>query len=414
MDTNLLARKRFRKRFGSIPEILDIPNLIEVQKSSYEEFLQRNVDPNKREVIGLQQVLNEIFPISDYAGKATLEFIKYNLEAPKYDVDECKQRGFTYASALKVTLRILRYEIDEENPDQRSFRDSVDDEVYLGDIPLMTDRGTFVFNGIERVVVSQMHRSPGVFFDHDNGKGHPSGKLLYSARIIPMRGSWIDFEFDVKDIMYVRIDRKKKLLASTFFMALQDETKDAKDKKTKPKNRTPEDILNYFYSSVDLTLVDKGWTTIFDEENFNNIRITFDLIDAKNNSVKKKSGSRISLDEAKKMKQEGLKEIFFSNQTIVGKYLAEDIINESTGEIFFEAGDEISETDLENIIKKDIKNIKILNIDHVNIGAALRNTVHADLNLNREEALIDIYKNLRPGEPPTLEAAENLFNNLFF
>ena len=156
---------------------------------------------------------------------------RYNLEAPKYDVDECKQRGFTYASALKVTLRILRYEIDEENPDQRSFRDSVDDEVYLGDIPLMTDRGTFVFNGIERVVVSQMHRSPGVFFDHDNGKGHPSGKLLYSARIIPMRGSWIDFEFDVKDIMYVRIDRKKKLLASTFFMALQDETKDAKDKK---------------------------------------------------------------------------------------------------------------------------------------------------------------------------------------
>ena len=230
METNLLARKRFRKRFGSIPEILDIPNLIEVQKSSYEDFLQRFVEPNKRKDIGLQQVLKEIFPITDYAGKATLEFIKYNLEDPKYDVDECKQRGFTYAAALKVTLRILRYEIDEENPDQKSFRDSVDDEVYLGDIPFMTDKGTFVFNGIERVVVSQMHRSPGVFFDHDKGKGHPSGKLLYSARIIPMRGSWIDFEFDVKDIMYVRIDRKKKMLASTFFMALE-KVLDTKDKK---------------------------------------------------------------------------------------------------------------------------------------------------------------------------------------
>ena len=230
MDTNLLARKRFRKRFGSIPEILDIPNLIEVQKKSYEDFLQRFVEHNKRKNVGLQQVLKEIFPITDYAGKATLEFINYNLESPKYDVDECKQRGFTYAAALRVTLRIQRFEIDEENPDQKTFRDSVDDEVYLGDIPFMTDRGTFVFNGIERVVVSQMHRSPGVFFDHDIGKGHPSGKLLYSARIIPMRGSWIDFEFDVKDIMYVRVDRKKKMLASTFFMALEN-ISDTKDKK---------------------------------------------------------------------------------------------------------------------------------------------------------------------------------------
>ena len=413
MDINLLARKRLRKRFGNIPEILDIPNLIEVQKSSYEEFLQKFVEPNKRENIGLQQVLREIFPITDYSGKATLEFIKYNLEPPKYDVDECKQRGFTYASALKVTLRILRYEIDEDNPDEKSFRDSVDDEVYLGDIPLMTDRGTFVFNGIERVVVSQMHRSPGAFFDHDSGKGHPSGKLLYSARIIPMRGSWIDFEFDVKDIMYVRIDRKKKMLASTFFMALEKKSI-AKDKKDKVQSRKPEDVLNYFYSSFELSAVEKGWVTLFDENYFNNIRITFDLVDAKNRSVIKKSGSRVSLDEAKKLKKEGLKELFLSNQAIVGRYLAEDIINEKTGEIFFEAGDEITDKDLENLEKKNIKNIKLLNVDHANIGAALRNTVHNDLNLNREEALIDIYKNLRPGEPPTLEAAENLFKNLFF
>ena len=414
MDINLLARKRFRKKFGSIPEILEIPNLIEVQKTSYEEFLQRFVEPNKRENMGLQQVLKEIFPITDYAGKATLEFIKYHLETPKYDVDECKIRGFTYASALKVTLRILRYEIDEDNPDQKSFRDAVDDEVYLGDIPLMTDRGTFVFNGIERVVVSQMHRSPGVFFDHDNGKGHPSGKLLYSARIIPGRGSWIDFEFDVKDIMYVRIDRKKKMLASTFFLALEKNSNIKDKKKDKLQSRTQEDILNYFYSNIELSSVEKGWVTSFDENYFNNIRITFDLVDARNRSIKKKSGTRVSLDEAKKLKQEGLKELFFSNQTIIGKYLAEDIINENTGEVIFEAGDEITEKDLQNIEKKNIKKIKVLNIDHVNIGAALRNTIHVDLNLNREEALIDIYKNIRPGEPPTLEAAEKVFHNYFF
>ena len=411
MDTNLLARKRFRKRFGNIPEILNIPNLIEVQKNSYEDFLQSKIDPNKRENIGLQQVLKEIFPITDYQGKATLEFIKYHLEPSKYDVDECKQRGFTYASPLKVTLRILRYEIDEEDPDQKSFRDSVDDEVYLGDIPLMTSRGTFVFNGIERVVVSQMHRSPGVFFDHDNGKGHPSGKLLYSGRIIPMRGSWIDFEFDVKDVMYVRIDRKKKMLASTFFMALK---KDDGEKKSKSVGLSQEEVLNYFYYSSSLTKIDKGWVTSFDPEQYNNIRLSYDLIDSKSRSVKKKSGEKIILDEANKLKKDGLNEIFLSDSVIVGKYLGQDIINEKTGEVYFEAGDEITEKDLDNFEKKNIKNIVILNIDHINYGASLRNTVHSDLNLNRDEALIDIYKNLRPGEPPTLEAAENLFNNLFF
>ncbi len=411
MDTNLLARKRFRKRFGNIPEILNIPNLIEVQKNSYEDFLQSKIDPNKRENIGLQQVLKEIFPITDYQGKATLEFIKYHLEPSKYDVDECKQRGFTYASPLKVTLRILRYEIDEEDPDQKSFRDSVDDEVYLGDIPLMTSRGTFVFNGIERVVVSQMHRSPGVFFDHDNGKGHPSGKLLYSGRIIPMRGSWIDFEFDVKDVMYVRIDRKKKMLASTFFMALK---KDDGEKKSKSVGLSQEEVLNYFYYSSSLTKTDKGWVTSFDPEQYNNIRLSYDLIDSKSRSVKKKSGEKIILDEANKLKKDGLNEIFLSDSVIVGKYLGQDIINEKTGEVYFEAGDEITEKDLDNFEKKNIKNIVILNIDHINYGASLRNTVHSDLNLNRDEALIDIYKNLRPGEPPTLEAAENLFNNLFF
>jgi len=414
METSISSRKRFRKRFGHIKEILDMPNLIEIQRKSYEDFLQIKVDPNKRIDSGLQQVLKEIFPINDYSGKATLEFIKYELEEPKYEVDECKQRGFTYSSGLKVTLRIIRYEIDEEDPEKKTFRDSVDDRVYLGDMPLMTNRGTFVVNGVERVVVSQMHRSPGVFFDHDNGKGHVSGKLLYSARIIPMRGSWIDFEFDVKDILYVRIDRKKKMLASTFFMALPKKEDPSKSKNKISVGMSPEEILGYFYKTTVLNRDEKGWKTNFDISKFNNIKLTNDLINAKNKSVIKKSGTKVTLSEAEKLEKEGLKEIFIPDNSLIGAYVAQDIINTKTGEIFFEAGDEVLEKDLELLNKENINNIHILNIDHVNVGAALRNTIHSDPNINRENALIDIYKNLRPGEPPTTEAAENLFNNLFF
>ena len=410
MNTNLIARTRFRKSFGHIKEILDMPNLIEVQRESYEKFLQSNTDANKRIHFGLQQVLKEIFPIHDYAGKATLEFIKYKLDKPKYDVDECKQRGFTYASGLKVTLRLIRYDIDEEDIEKKMFRDSVDDEVYLGDMPLMTERGTFVVNGVERVVVSQMHRSPGVFFDHDNGKSHVSGKVLYSARIIPMRGSWIDFEFDVKDFLYVRIDRKKKMLASTFFMACKKDTKEKKD----VSGMSPEEILGYFYETTKLVRRNDGWITTFDKAKFNNIKLTNNLINVKNKSVIKKAGSKITLKEAEELEKNGLKEIFFFDKNLIGKYFAKDIINTKTGKIFFEAGDEIDEQNFKLIEENNIENIEILNIDHVNVSAALRNTVHADLNINREEALIDIYRNLRPGEPPTFEAAELMFHNMFF
>ena len=410
MNTNLISRTRFRKSFGHIKEILDMPNLIEVQRESYEKFLQSNTDTNKRIHFGLQQVLKEIFPIHDYSGKATLEFIKYKLDKPKYDVDECKQRGFTYASGLKVTLRLIRYDIDEEDIEKKMFRDSVDDEVYLGDMPLMTERGTFVVNGVERVVVSQMHRSPGVFFDHDNGKSHLSGKVLYSARIIPMRGSWIDFEFDVKDFLYVRIDRKKKMLASTFFMACKKDTKEKKD----VSGMSPEEILGYFYETTKLVRRNDGWITTFDKAKFNNIKLTNNLINVKNKSVVKKAGSKITLKEAEELEKNGLKEIFFFDKNLIGKYFAKDIINTKTGKIFFEAGDEIDEQNFKLIEENNIENIEILNIDHVNVSAALRNTVHADLNINREEALIDIYRNLRPGEPPTFEAAELMFHNMFF
>ena len=410
MNTNLIARTRLRKSFGHIKEILDMPNLIEVQRESYEKFLQSNTDAKKRIHFGLQQVLKEIFPIHDYSGKATLEFIKYKLDKPKYDVDECKQRGFTYASGLKVTLRLIRYDIDEEDIEKKMFRDSVDDEVYLGDMPLMTERGTFVVNGVERVVVSQMHRSPGVFFDHDNGKSHVSGKVLYSARIIPMRGSWIDFEFDVKDFLYVRIDRKKKMLASTFFMACKKDTKEKKD----VSGMSPEEILGYFYETTKLVRRNDGWITTFDKAKFNNIKLTNNLINVKNKSVVKKAGSKITLKEAEELEKNGLKEIFFFDKNLIGKYFAKDIINTKTGKIFFEAGDEIDEQNFKLIEENNIENIEILNIDHVNVSAALRNTVHADLNINREEALIDIYRNLRPGEPPTFEAAELMFHNMFF
>src|ERR671939_85356 len=219
MAISFNSKTRIRKSFGRIPEVAPMPNLIEVQKSSYDHFLQMDVAPEQRAPVGLQEVFKSVFPIKDFSERAQLEFVRYELEEPKYDVDECQQRGITFAAPLKVTLRLVVWDVDEDTG-SRSIRDIKEQDVYMGDMPLMTDKGTFIINGTERVIVSQMHRSPGVFFDHDKGKTHSSGKFLYAARVIPYRGSWLDFEFDAKDICYVRIDRKRKLPASTLLLAL--------------------------------------------------------------------------------------------------------------------------------------------------------------------------------------------------
>ncbi len=424
METSFTGRKRVRKYFGRLAATVDMPNLIEVQKTSYEQFLQRDTDTNNRTDSGLQEVFKSVFPIKDFSERGTLEFVSYNFETPKYDVEECQQRGMTYAAPLKVTLRLVVWDIDEETQ-ARSIRDVKEQDVYMGDMPLMTDNGTFVVNGTERVIVSQMHRSPGVFFDHDKGKTHSSGKFLFAARIIPYRGSWLDFEFDAKDLVYVRIDRRRKLPVTTLLMALDSaETEQLRAKRKvagKPlladeaTGMSPEGVLDYFYDSVDFTRVKKkGWKTGFVGDRLRGVKLTSDLVNAKTNRVAVKAGTKMTPRLIRELTEKGLKEQIVPTEDLIGRYVASDIINDKTGEIYAESGDEITEEVLEVFDGAKIDKIATLAIDHVNVGPYIRNTLAVDKNACREEALIDIYRVMRPGEPPTLDTAEALFRSLFF
>ena len=420
--TALNSRRRFRRNFGSISEVAAMPNLIDVQRTSYELFLQRDIDPEKREDFGLQEVFRSVFPIKDFNDKAVLEFVSYTLEEPKYDVEECQQRGLNFASPLKVTLRLVVWEEDDVTG-MRSLRDTKEQEVYMGDMPLMTKNGTFVINGTERVIVSQMHRSPGVFFDNDRGKSHASGKLLFSARVIPYRGSWLDFEFDPKDIVHVRIDRKRKLPATTFLMALLDETSEAylaecekegiEAERTKVNGLSREAILNYFYDAVAYKRDKKGWRTKFDA-GMRGARLNHDLVNADTGKVAAKKGDKLTPRSLRKLQESGIKEVLVSNEELMGQYLAHDIVDKKTGLVLAEAGDILGEETLAILDETKTNDLRVLAIDHVNVGAFLRNTLAADRNHSREDALTDIYRVLRPGEPPTLESAEALFSGLFF
>jgi len=288
-----------------------MPNLIEVQKKSYEHFLQKDTRADQRGDYGLQEVFKSVFPIKDFADAAALEFVKYEFEPPKYDVEECQQRGITYAAPLKVTLRLIVWDIEEETG-LRTVRDIKEQDVYMGDMPLMTDHGTFVINGTERVIVSQMHRSPGVFFDHDRGKTHSSGKFLYAARIIPYRGSWLDFEFDAKDLVFVRIDRRRKLPATTLLYAL---------------GLDDEEILATFYDSLVMKASKDGWRMPFKAERFKDLKATNDMIDAKTGKVVIEAGRKITARLATKVASEGLKELLISDEELIGRYLAEDLLD---------------------------------------------------------------------------------------
>src|SRR5690349_9098326 len=423
MNKSFTGRKRIRRTFGRISEITTMPNLIEVQKSSYDQFLQIGVAAENRQNIGLQEVFRGVFPIRDFSEKAELQFVRYELEEPKYDVEECQQRGMTFAAPLKVTLRLVVWDHDEETG-ARSIRDIKEQDVYMGDMPLMTVNGTFIINGTERVIVSQMHRSPGVFFDHDKGKTHSSGKYLFAARIIPYRGSWLDFEFDAKDLVYVRIDRRRKLPVTTLLMALDNaETQKLRaERKANSEALAPneitgmsgEDILNYFYETVTFTATKKGWKAPFDPELARGMKLTHDLVNAKTGKVVAEAGTKITPRLARKLAEQGLKESQVPNEDLVGRYSAVDLVDENSGEIFAEAGDELTMAILEAIEKAGIKELPTLNIDHLNVGGYIRNTLAVDKNTSREEALIDIYRVMRPGEPPTLETAEALFQGLFF
>ncbi len=398
MAERFTGRKRIRRQFGSIAEVAEMPNLIEVQKSSYDDFLMVREAEGGRPDQGLQSVFRSVFPISDFSGRATLEFVRYEFEHPKFDVDECQQRDMTYAAPLKVKLRLIVFDVNEETG-SKSIKDVKEQDVYMGDMPFMTPNGTFIINGTERVIVSQMHRSPGVFFDHDRGRTHASGKLLFAARIIPYRGSWLDFEFDAKDVVYVRIDRRRKLPVTTLLYAL---------------GLNDEEILDTFYDKIIVKDSKKGWKMPFVPEKMRGVTPVADLVDAKTGEVVAKAGEKIAARRARELGEAGLSEVLVGPEDLAGKYLAEDIVDMETGQIYGEAGEEIDAKALLALREAKVKEFPILDVDHVTVGAYIRNTLHIDKNANREEALMDIYRVMRPGEPPTLDAAETLFHGLMF
>jgi DNA-directed RNA polymerase subunit beta len=400
MGTNPVTASnlRIRKTFAKNKQVIDIPNLIELQKSSYEAFLQKDVDPDRRGEAGLNGVFRSVFPISDFNNTASLEFVSYTLEPPKYDVDECRQRGMTYAAPVKVTLRLIVFDVDEQT-EARSIRDVKEQEVYLGEIPLMTANGSFIINGTERVVVSQLHRSPGVFFDHDGGKNNASGKLIYSARVIPYRGSWLDFEFDQKDLIYVRIDRRRKFPVTILLKAL---------------GYSAEQLLEYFYD-LDVVTVKKGKLyRKIDIDRMAGQRALVDIVDPKSGDVLVKQGRRITRAVVKRVKEIDLREVEVTPDDLEGKVIAKPLIDESTGEIIADANGEMSKDILERALAAGITELNLIFFDGLSVGPYLRNTLLVDKVGTGEEALIEIYKRLRPGEPPTQEASEGFFKRLFF
>ena len=410
MAQTYAGQKRIRKYFGKIREVLEMPNLIEVQKSSYDLFLNSGDGHAPREGEGIMGVFQSVFPIKDFNETAVLEFVKYELEEPKFDVEECQQRDLTYAAPLKVTLRLIVFDVDEDTG-AKSVKDIKEQDVFMGDMPLMTPNGTFIVNGTERVIVSQMHRSPGVFFDHDKGKTHSSGRLLFACRIIPYRGSWLDFEFDAKDLVFARIDRRRKLPVTTLLYAL---------------GLDQEGIMDAYYNTVTFKLEkNRGWATRFFPERVRGTRPTFDLVDAATGEVIAKAGEKVTPRTVKKLIEDAkVSEILLPFDQIVGRYAAKDIIDESNGAVYIEAGEELTwETDKEGdvtggtlkaLMDAGISEIPVLDIDNINVGGYIRTTMAADKNLNRDGALMDIYRVMRPGEPPTVEAASALFDQLFF
>ena len=397
MQLSFTKKKNIRKNFGKLKEGLSIPNLIEVQKNSYKELTEFKADLDQQFIKGFDRVFKSIFPIEDLNDKATLEYVSYKLEKPKFDVEECIQRGLTYSSALKCNLRLVVYEINQEN-NTKDILSAKEQEVYMGEVPMMTHSGTFITNGVQRVVVNQMHRSPGVFFDHDKGKSHASGKLLFNCRVIPNRGSWLDFEFDVKDLLYFRVDRKKKILVSTLLLAL---------------GFNKSDMVNEFYDKEIYNFDNKSkkWKTKFNPENYKSKNFSEEIIDAKSNKIIIKKGEKINYLKAKKLHSDGLKEILVSNHFLLGKYLLKQFV---IGEDTFKIGTELNETIIDKINEQNITTIETAYTNSINKGPYLLQTIFNDKNETKNDAINEIYKVLRPGEPPTIDIASQIFNNLFF
>jgi len=399
MQLSFTEKKNIRKSFGKLKESLSIPNLIEVQKNSYKELTEFETETELTK--GFDRVFKSIFPIEDLNDKATLEYVSYRLEKPKFDVEECITRGLTYSSALKCTLRLVVYEIDPDN-NTKDILSAKEQEVYMGEVPMMTNSGTFITNGVQRVVVNQMHRSPGVFFDHDKGKTHASGKLLFNCRVIPNRGSWLDLEYDVKDFLYFKIDRKKKIFVSTLLLALGF---------TKPE------IADEFYSNEQYNFDTKTekWKTKFNPENYKAKNFSEEVIDAKTGEVVIKLGDKINFLNAKKLANDGLKDILVTRESLFGKFLHRDVkVSDDEEEGTFKIGTELNDTIIQQIIDANILSLQISVTNSINKGSYLLTTILADKNNTKDEAITEVYKMLRPGEPPTIEIATQIFNNLFF
>ena len=419
------AYKRIRKDFGRIKSPIELPNLIKIQEESYKSFLQLEEKPENRKDVGIQAVFKSVFPIHDFSGLADLDFVKYEFDAPKYDAEECLRRGLTFAAPLRVTLRLVLWDIDENG--NKSIKDVKEQEIFMGEIPLMTEKGTLIFNGTERVFVSQMQRSPGVFFTHDGGKTHASGKLLFSGKIIPSRGFWMDFEFDAKDILYVRIDKKRKLPITTLLASFYNDETEAAVEKAIKEGKNPEsiekvgmssnEILKLFYTEEVFTRFKNGWKKPFNASLITKgVKFSYDLVDAKTGEVVVAKGNKVSPRAAKKLVEGGLSEVYVSDESLceAGLFLSDDIIDESTFEVIAEAGQEITAEVLQKINDAKIKEFGVLYIDNVTVGPHIRNTLVVDRNKTREEALFDIYQVMRPGEPPTVSSAESMFFRMFF
>ncbi|APG24202.1 DNA-directed RNA polymerase subunit beta [Syntrophotalea acetylenica] len=397
MAYSIANNQLLRKHFNTIKGIIEIPNLIDIQKNSYKRFLQAGLPPSARKNIGLEAVFRSVFPIRDFSETCSLDYVSYSLGTPKYDVNECHQRGMTYAAPVKVCVRLVSWDVDKESGVQ-AIRDIKEQEVYFGEIPLMTENGTFIINGTERVIVSQLHRSPGVFFDHDKGKTHSSGKVLYNARVIPYRGSWLDFDFDHKDILYVRIDRRRKLPATVLLKAL---------------GYSAEELLNYYYQTETVVLDGDSYKKRVNLELLSGQRASADIV-GNDGEVIVRANRKFTKASIRKLADSNVEFIPVSSEEVVGKVASTDIVDVATGEVVVECNEEISEAKLEELRSRGINEFSILFIDHLHVGPYLRETLLIDRMATPEDARIEIYRRLRPGDPPTIKSANALFESLFF
>ncbi len=386
-----------RKHFAKVTNIIDIPNLIDIQKTSYKRFLQAELPSPERKQSGLEAVFRSVFPIHDFSDTCSMEYVSYALGAPKYDVDECHQRGMTFAAPIKVKVRLVTWDVDKD-AGTRSIRDIKEQEVYFGEIPLMTENGTFIINGTERVIVSQLHRSPGVFFSHDKGKTHSSGKILFSARVIPYRGSWLDFDFDHKDLLWVRIDRRRKLPATVLLKAL---------------GYTTEELLEYYYDLEEVSWSGNEYSKAFNPDLQAGKRASADVV-SPSGEVLVKANRKFTRAAIRRLKEEGIETIPITAEDLIGKVVANDIVDETTGEVLLECNGELTEAKIEELREKGINNFTILFIDHLYVGSYLSDTLRVDKVATAEEAIIEIFRRLRPGDPPTIRTATTLFESLFF